>query len=227
MEIVEKPILFSGPMVRAILEGRKTQTRRVVKFPKIVNDTSDLRSAYPDGSGKGWVFWTAPKSDTTGKMTKSLYPEGGIPCPHPVGSRLWVRETWQGPILDEEEHESYREDGPEAFQSKERCLYRASGDSLEDLSDWEDWEPLKWRPSIFMPRWACRLKLEVTEVRVERLQEISEADAIAEGVLSYCKPDREVNPVMEFAALWRSINGPDSWQANPWVWAYTFKVVQP
>lgn len=154
-----KPILFSTPMVQAILKGQKRQTRRVVKPPKKSTDMP----------------------------------------PHRPGDILWVRETWQHTkILNL--HPSDEDYG---------YVYRADG------GDWEYIDGWKWRPSIFMPKEACRLWLKVTNVRVERLQSISEADAKAEGFDS----------VDSFFALWQKINGTESLAANPWVWVYEFEVI--
>lgn len=176
----ERPILFSGPMVRALLDGRKTQTRRVVK-PQPVDpfDGAQLRTAV------------------------SAYALAG-PCPYgEPGDRLWVRETWA-----------------KAGEQGDRVEYRA---------DTADPKAGKWRPSIFMPSWASRITLEVESVRVERLQDISEADARAEGVTPapFTKAGRAAHlvHVEAFESLWGSINGPDSWAANPWVWVVAFRRV--
>lgn len=208
----ERPIIFNGAMVRAILEGRKSQTRRVVKFGK-----------HPSGS------------------TNNQPPMNACPYGQP-GDRLWVRETWQGPMIPEDCMEEFHEHGREQFQSPGFCAYRASGDSAEFFDLAEDETVCRWRPSIHMPRWASRITLEVTAVRVERLQEISEADARAEG--SDClisdnttEADRSLLdlPLYEngspyrngFALLWESINGDGSWDANPWVWVVDFTRTQP
>ena len=222
----ERPILFSGEMVRAILDGRKTQTRRVVKpdpdatWGYLAGDDADGPPALEwahvtDGSlghsGSGWY------------STLSEYPDEGsfhFRCPYGApGDQLWVRETWR--------------DGQYAIGKEwdpdERVGYRASfvGDPA-----------LKWKPSIHMPRWASRLTLEVVSVRVERLQDITEADALAEGIQdggcnncgesSYPNPCGCANPeplyVDAFAWLWNSINGKRApWVLNPWVWVVTFK----
>ena len=165
----DKPILFSSPMVRAIQDGRKTQTRRVVKPPP------------REWFGKEWI-------------------EAKYKCPYPVGTRLWVRETFH-------------------HGTKDDIIYKADGDSGY----------LKWTPSIFMPRWASRINLEVTATRAERLQEISEEDAKAEGCLLYYdapnRVDRRHPKYSEnFHTFWDSINGKKyPWRANPWVWRYEFR----
>ena len=194
----ERPILFSAPMVRAILAGTKTQTRRVVKDRHIGQiDTSKL----PGPAG-----WSRP-----------------MPYGKP-GYRLWVRETWQS----HHNQNGERLDGLDDWKKHPReCFYRAdeSDPSTRPMSG-------RWRPSIHMPRWASRITLEVTGVRVERLQEISEADAIAEGVNvhpdHHGKPRTSIySPVQAYRDLWESINGPGSWDLNPWVWVVEFERVQP
>ena len=191
----ERPILFSAPMVRAILEGRKTQTRRVVKdlpadvFEEVGRDVLTGEYHFVKGA--------------LGYTRACRYGERG--------DRLWVRETWR-PAL---EHLS------ECTSSKD-VRFAASVSEAE-------WAISRWRPSIHMPRWASRINLDVIGVRVERLQEISEADALAEGALQpWTGLDRGSDTRTarsEFEALWASINGAESWAANPWVWVVEFKRV--
>lgn len=157
-----------------------------------------------------------------------------------AGRLMWVRETWQGPLWDE--------DGPfpENGYTPEYCEYRADGGNTPWFVDADGNEHNCWRPSIHMPRWACRIVLEIVTVRVERLNDISEADALAEGILAdsfeygvqryfrnYRLTDEEAStqqaltcPIESFRSLWESINGPESCAANPWVWVVEFKVVQ-
>lgn len=203
--MADKPIIFSGPMVRALLDGTKTQTRRVLKpQPEFRGGCGD----YHDAEEWGW-------EDECGAPVSVI-----DICPNGMrkGDRLWVREavTWV---------------------SAWGWRYRADNDDLAEKR--EAGEVGKWKPSIHMPRHASRLTLTVTDVRVQRLQQISEADAVAEGV---SKTDgitdahnhwvdmgggdlitgwdaREV-----FAGLWNHINGGVAWAANPWVAAYTFTV---
>jgi len=190
--VISKPILFSGPMVRAILEGRKTQTRRVVKPQPVGGDRI--------------VYDTFNEEFVVGRMRDSENAWTKLRPRFEVGSEMWVRETWNG-------------------TQGEGVAYRATEPQM-------DGEP--WRPSIFMPRWASRLTLTVKDVRVERLQDISEADAIAEGV-SWPDGAQDQNvrkwgvpqtARMAYADLWESINGTGSWDANPWVWVYVFEVKQ-
>ena len=211
--ITERPILFSAPMVRAILEGRKTQTRRVVK---------------PQPAGNVW------QDECSREWFVSGHGEAGdcaLHCPYgSPGTRLWVRETWQGPLLDEDQQQQWHEDGPELFRKPEFCAYRAT-DLLDGVD--EDGKDLGWRPSIHMPRWASRITLEITGVRVERLQEIHSADALAEGIQNLSDEWRvsygilgEISaqhPVRAYQLLWETINGPGSWDLNPWVWIVEFK----
>ena len=218
-EIKERPILFSAPMVRAILEGRKTVTRRVCKPQPSANAHTTCASGNPMGA-----WWE------TGKDI--------IHCPYgKPGERLWVRETWycdhfevmRGPYLkpDDLDIGEALDDGT--------LVYAADG-----LTPYEQEQPT-WKPSIHMPRWACRILLEITDVRVERLQDISEDQAQAEGVrlmrdgsdtwVSREGPGNLVTPwptaKEAFSDLWNSINGPHAWAANPWVWAVSFKRVTP
>jgi len=206
----ERPILFSGPMVNAILSDEKTQTRRVVTpQPKpFVQSTPDRHSpkhsqpyldAYcgeaktyenPRGMGRDWCWWT--RDDRPGATVAR--------CPYGFpGCRLWVRETWA------------------EFPSDGDWIYRA--DHVEDLTD-----KLRWQPSIFMPRRASRLTLEVTEVRVQRLHEISQEDIEAEGVIPACERAKCTCSRDMFRPIWDRLNGKRApWLSNPWVWAITFR----
>lgn len=183
-------------MVRAILEGRKTQTRRVCT----VTDLDDIRE---------------------GRVAQGL---GRFR----VGMRLWVRETWSwvGPGHSTRDLEFLRGEGPIDL------IYRADGS-----------ENGPWTPSIHMPRWASRITLEITSVRVERLQDISIADCLEEGVrcplCGYTATDSRLHldhaicerrghspsAIREYADLWESINGPGSWDADPYVWVIEFRQV--
>ena len=178
----ERPILFSGPMVRAILDGRKTMTRRVMK---------PQPEDYPYHHGLA-VYRVAKKCTY------------GVP-----GDLLWVRETWASDV-----------DGCPAGLS-----YRA--DHLDPRGDGPA-NPMRWRPSIFMPRWASRLTLRITSIRVERVQDITEADARAEGFKDVAgKYARGDEARIWFAELWDDINAKRGfgWDANPWVWVVGFEQV--
>ena len=201
----ERPILFSGPMVRALLDGSKTQTRRVVK-------------PQPDTAHDGEPYWFIGGYRVWGYRPAPAVPlrAGGNPLPCPYGQRgdrLWVRESFA---------HMYRYNAQPEKRAPEDVTYMA--DNLTP----DPYVYGSWKPSIHMPRWASRITLEVTNVRVERLQDISEADALAEGVKvhpdHHGKPPSSIySPVQAYRDLWESINGPDSWAANPWVWAIEFR----
>jgi hypothetical protein len=209
----ERPILFSGPMVRAILEGRKSQTRRVVKL----TDSGRVKAV---GSAMNWHL------DDPNAIKACPY---GMP-----GDRLWVREAWAvEQTLDDK--------APSKFH-RWATWFKADGAYLANspMRGFHTGRPRgKWRSSLHMPRWASRITLEITEVRVERLQDISEEDAKAEGMEwhdggeihhSGWRWDRSHGVVYEscrlaYQRLWESINGPCSWAENPWVWVVSFNRV--
>lgn len=210
--MAEKPILFSGEMVRAILDGRKTQTRRVIKPA-----TTSQAAKYFDPDLAQW-----PIDQGTGQREQCPYGQSG--------DTLWVRETWAVP--------SHLDDVPPREFSKWGVWFRADGTyaTLETHGPpygtrYPDESKGKWRPSIFMPRWASRITLEVTAVRVERVQEINDADAIAEGIIVTESADltglTTGQPTRDFKALWDSINEKRGygWESNPWVWVVEFAVV--
>ena len=202
----ERPILFSGMMVRAILEGKKTMTRRICKHQP------------PNG---------------VERIALDMW-DDGVKIHNPYGwkgDRLWVRETWSiishpAPLYGPPDNE---------------ILYRADFSYDASPLQWGD----KWRPSIFMPRSICRILLEIINIRVERLQDITEEEAIAEGIEPIPFADSKKKDNMftvttpegdkynyssnfktakeAFKALWQSINGPGSWEQNPWVWVIEFK----
>lgn len=204
----ERPILFSSAMVRAILEGRKTMTRRVIK---------DVDRA------------------------RHLNAAGNSGCPYgQPGDRLWVRETFFALGRWETRFNAKKRRDEWHFvdmtdPSENGYLYVADGISNTGafIKRRSDFEPMYWkRPAIFMPRWASRIDLEITGVRVERLQDISVDDCLAEGIdrsqigeMTYITMPSHMRE--RFKKLWESINGPGSWDANPWVWVVEFKRVQP
>lgn len=244
----ERPILFSGPMVRAILDGRKTQTRRAVK-PQWSADVDEV-SERPalDRVLKCMV------SGHSGEWGDDHGLDEVRRCPYgQPGDRLWVRETFAY-VRHSQNYESGGDDcffewdteiyGPKiAEHLNGNPRYSSFSAALCYAADGEDENPaelypstnldgkvvrpaeIRWQPSIFMPRWASRITLEITAVRVERLQEISETDAVAEGVLG--RGGDKSRARTEFMMLWRSINGPRSWDANPWVWVVEFRRVAP
>lgn len=218
----ERPILFAGPMVRAILNGEKTVTRR-------------LMNPQPTPSNMGGHSWPSPIHQTMLHVEQELQNGEGIwagladsACPHGApGDRLWVRETWycddyrvlRGPYLkpDDLDLDEARDDGT--------LVYAADG-----LTPYEAEQPT-WKPSIHMPRWASRILLEITAVRVERVQDISDEQCVAEGIgvtkhavgVKLTSPHDESVPRAMFRELWQSINGAESWAANPWVWVVEFR----
>lgn len=203
----ERGMIFNGEMVRAILDGRKTQTRRPVRFPHIDRD------AMCELSG----------NELSGELLAGNYRNS----PHgKPGDRIWVRETFQGPLFDYEQMESYLEDSSK-FEKPEFCQYAADGGPRPEYQDADDNLRHGWRPSIHMPRWASRITLEITGVRVERLKDLSEGDAKSEGITP---PSGGVFPGWEyrinFRDLWMSIYGADNWEANPWVWVIQFQRIE-
>ena len=209
----ERPILFSAPMVRAIIDGRKTQTRRIVKPQESIHGPCD------DGN----LYWIPaamqgdpdPNCKTVLAVNKCPY---GIP-----GDRLWVREThgfgWHDGVGG---YSALRPSGKQ-HDRPDRVFYKA------DYPDDDEKHGKRcWRPSIHMPRWASRITLEVVDVRVQRLQDITEHDAEREGAATcdHFADAKRGHPTQphetSFAWLWNKINGRDSWIANPWVWVVEF-----
>lgn len=184
-----RPILFSTPMVHAILEGRKTQTRRTCKHQ----------------------FWSHSELVDVNINKEFQKIDRNVSCPYGnIGDVLWVRESWQILLF---------KDAPTKY------LYKANPQH----------DAMKWKPSIHMPKAACRLFLRIKYVRVERLRDISEADALAEGIsvnahfyYDYMKNGLGFysSPIQSFFSLWESINGADSLQANPWVWVIEFERIE-
>ncbi|HGE8501493.1 hypothetical protein ACYZFV_01415 [Serratia ureilytica] len=212
----ERPVIFNGEMVRAILDGRKTQTRRVIKNQRM-GDCWSVKPAKSPLYERHSHDWWLP----TGTKPYSALPV----CPlGQEGDRLWVRETFM----------DLTGTGIEATTGKfEGFAYRADTPAGSYGDEVRKEYGLKWTPSLHMPRKACRILLEITAVRVERLNDISQEDAQAEGmeltgwVPSYSNPDNAgfdetLTPYDNFAMLWESIYGEESWGANPWVWVIEF-----
>ncbi len=237
----ERPILFNSEMVRAVLDGRKTQTRRVMK-----EQPGPVVEAFFNRPGAERILWVP----LTGPVGQGIQIGSPRPCPYGVpGDRLWCRETWA---------DVNTEDGPSLLYAADGRMRNwrefsetfgpdfGAGPSMDydaypgEYSMW--WSDLwyreernckddhHWRRSIHMPRWASRLTLEVVNVRVERLQEISQDDARAEG-MPPADPDELVSwkPVGWFSTLWDSINEKRGygWDVNPWVWVVEFKPTNP
>jgi hypothetical protein len=220
----ERPILMSAPMVRALLAGTKTQTRRVAKFDPL---QPGLNMAFtglePHCFGAGWALVSRGEGGCWNERTHPLFCPYGQP-----GDRLWVREAWMpDPPADGTWaytawagcRESRLSDIPERFRHPAFCNYSAS---------WLHGR-VRWTPSIHMPRWASRILLVVTAVRVERLQDISDDDARQEGVAEWAagalSPEGQETVCRQegYRMLWESINGAGSWDANPWVWVVEFR----
>lgn len=208
----ESPIIFNGPMVRAILAGTKTQTRRIVKpwEPRPGSNAVPADVSYlPD--------FTCYRAT----------------CPYGrPGDRLWVRETWSNDFANHYPHDVVwyaADDGRRhdiEIRNGVRGIYSPESGAFV---------PFRWKPSIHMPRSACRLILEIVRVRVERLQAISEAEARAEGIHQQSTTGwfsvagtggAGTTARAAFALLWQSINGPDAWEANPWVWVVEFRRIR-
>jgi hypothetical protein len=192
--MADKPILFSAPMISALMTSNKTQTRRVLKHGWAPENRI---VSLPDGPNKGLRV-----------------------VPHAAGDRLWVREAWRtGAGFDDLP--------PRNVPKGAHIAFEADADRARMTG--------KLRPGMFMPRWASRLTLIVENVKIERLQDISAADSIAEGVecatcaaikASACGGKGCFASLAAFRDLWNSINGPGAWEANPWVSAYTFRVIR-
>lgn len=242
--IKERPILLSAPMVRAILEGRKTQTRRVIRKQFSADaEPAEVAATSPEGgqiSGHSGLWW----DDAAACI------DDAIRCPYgKPGDLLWVRETWGDVNLEGAPGIAYRADDDVRDLMAEPSFHDEHGAFNYDderikpyafavwSSDLIGGVEGRWRQSIHMPRWAARILLEVIAVRVERLHDISEADARAEGARE-CDPasGREVllagpsqrgSFVLHYRDIWEQINGPGSWDANPWVWVIKFRRVEP
>lgn len=216
--MTEKPILFSAPMVRALLDGSKTQTRRVIKLPH--NNSLGVWEATTIG---GPSVKTSKGLSTIEEVAVWHTRTGdALLCQHgSIGDQLWVRETFNiNHVMSAKLPKSERADV--------EILYRATDlDYLKNM-DMEGWQG--WKPPIFMPRWASRIQLEITKIEVERLQDISETDAKAEGaktrdVVYPDEPPSDYSYFDQYKSIWESINGSGSWQSNPLVWVLEFKVI--
>ncbi len=204
-------MIFNAEMVRALLSGRKTQTRRIIK-------------PQPEATLSGSLYGKWLSRPLNGLLLPKIE-DIAIHCPFGVvGDRIWVRETFQGPLFDYDLMDSYCKD-PTPFEKPEFCVYKADGVPAPEFYDADDELHCCWRPSIHMPRWACRILLEITNVRVERLKSISDGDAIREGCSTADMMSGDCVADV-FARLWASIYGSDSWNANPWVWVIEFKRVE-
>lgn len=227
----ERGMIFNADMVRAVLNGSKTQTRRIMKVQPSTDFSPMNMELETDFTARWYTPGVVDKDGYLQPAKKQVFgvasEDEGYTCPFSaVGDRLWVRET---------------------FSVVPRTAYAASegvqqvicpDDSHEAAIFRAGWEHstggIRWRPSIHMPRWASRIALEITGARIERLRDISEEDATTEGVPPAPEfPETYLTPKGDYATakvafqrLWESIYGVDSWQANPWVWVIEFKRVE-
>ncbi|EBV3773780.1 hypothetical protein E1563_18540 [Salmonella enterica subsp. enterica serovar Richmond] len=209
----ERGMIFNAEMVNAILSGRKTQTRRPIKwkqtrFTEIAERDDGSLWPWAEDCERGGDIWFA--------------------CPYgEIGDRIWVRETWQviHDHIDESSHVEYRTYAPSIPKEKDRYWHTVYAEHFGDESREDRGFP--WRPAIHMPRWASRILLEITDVRVEKLRDLSEEDAKSEGITPSAGgvlPGWEYR--INFRDLWMDIYGTDNWEANPWVWVIEFKRIE-
>ncbi|MJN96019.1 hypothetical protein DNX92_05000 [Salmonella enterica subsp. enterica] len=201
----ERGMIFNGEMVRAILDGRKTQTRRIMK--------NQPAGDYPETPA-------LIRNVGTGFQWHGLYGESSIfNCPlGSIGERIWVRETFRV-------HSRATDVATLVYRASVRNSWTEQTHRVPVAVCNKPATPEKWTPSIHMPRWASRLLLEITDVRVERLNNISECDAKAEGGPTECTLIGD-KYFPGFRSLWKSIYGEESWDANPWAWVIEFKRVE-
>ncbi|WP_010246596.1 hypothetical protein [Pantoea agglomerans] len=267
----ERPILLNGDMVRAVLNGSKTQTRRMMKVQPSADFSPMNMELETDFTARWYTPGVVDKDGYLQPAKKQVFgvasEDEGYICPFgAVGDRLWVRETFatlgneDGCAIDWNDN-LIKEGGPDAARIyRASCEQRTGNYGLWSIPDDAPWKPHTenmqyegtWVPSIHMPRWASRITLEITGVRVERLQAINHDDSYAEGIhtevwdqtvvaKNYREPDsffqfwsEDMDHFVEmdelyrcsFGSLWQSIYGADSWQANPWVWVIEFKRVE-
>lgn len=238
-------MIFNAEMVRALLDGRKTQTRRIMK-------------PQPEPCPRGGYWWPSNVFKTMLHVEEEMQNGkggwGGLAgdaCPFgDVGDRIWVRETWatlgneDGCCVDWEGNLCKGDERSAARIYRASCEQRPGDYGLWSIPDDAYWKPHTkehkfegaWRPSIHMPRWASRILLEITDVRVERLNAINEHDAQAEGVAKlrggfwkHYQPgwtQHQLSARDSFVTLWKSIYGDESWNSNPWVWVIKFKRIE-
>jgi len=231
--MTEHPLLCRAPVVQSLLAGRQTQDRRPIKPQpaRCINDWTQDAEVGEVVMYRGWPHRLSASRGRNKRDAGELTPTRIHP-PWQVGDVLWVRETWGedyvGSYLTSHGSQGQYLNGPKA-----EVVYKADGHVMTEVGT-------KWRPSIHMPRWACRILREVTGVRAERVQEISEEDARAEGMeddewLEYIEYVGSVAGNVEhsmetlrdcFASLWNSLYGPDAWERNDWVWTTTFRRIE-
>ena len=243
----EHPIIFSSEMVRVILGGRKTQTRRVIKARNVFRCYLADKWHVNKNPISGWQVFPYPNipQEELDKLNQSAIRNNlpGFKCPYgQVGDRLWVKEAWRVGAWAEDSGQlalDYMADGycrREWITVADEDLFNRLWEQstmeaqkrfgIQERYAWKPGEsPCHWRSSIFMPRWASRITLEITDVRIERLQDISEDDAEAEGAHGYTNA---ASPIDFFICLWNSLNTKRNfgWDMNPWVWVISFKRIE-
>lgn len=236
--MADRPILFSAPMIRAILDGWKTQTRRVLKPqpPQWATFCQELKGLYVS---RGWApsgLWQWCEPETNPPQPLRRWPvhesgpmEGidyGMRMTYARGDLLWVREAWRTPInWDDRSPKQIEASCLEAGFERAWCPIQWEADGTRtNWADWREHGAGRCRVSMHLPRVFSRITLRVTDVRVERLQDISRGDAMLEGC-PFPNMKAGPNPRDWFRDLWNEINGPGSWKANPWVAAYTFEPI--
>lgn len=245
----ERPILFSAPMVKALLEGRKTMTRRIVKPEPVrsLERTEAISETFEIHRARGWRWKdTYVSDDLPGGLSAGIWERSPYGEP---GDRLWAKETWwhhgqwrlnwNGKPNDwhwdgwQPKNENAHLDDLRRFDRPDAGIVSTKDNREAGAMVW------RLRPSLYLPRWASRITLEVTDVRVERLQDITADDAVAEGIArepnqcgcEFCSRTSQMCPatatgvIEEFRDLWVGINGVESWASNPWVWVVSFKRV--
>lgn len=221
----ERPILFSEQRVRALLVGQQTQTRRIMKT-----------QAFGPGQDhhEGVHAFDVSANHLHGYKMMSMA-DISYQCPYgKPGDILWVRETWRGPMVPESDLAEYERD-PTPFRLPEYCQYRADSNELgQHVLSTPEAEEFGWQTAIHMPRWASRINLEITGVRAEKIQDISEDDIMAEGVQTdshflnnfFTMNVNSESPKEAYRKAWEKQYGATSWEVNPWVWVIEFQRVE-
>ncbi|MFS2221387.1 hypothetical protein [Pantoea sp. B65] len=216
----ERPILFSDQRVRALLAGQQTQTRRIMK---------SLAFTPGQDNHEGCYGFDVSSNHRRGRHMMEMA-DLSYQCPFgQPGDQLWVRETWRGPIVPKELLTEYAR-SPENFRSTDYCHYRADRSELGTSLDEEN-EQFGWQTAIHMPRWASRINLQITGVRAQKIQEISDDDIMAEGVQTdshflnnfFTMKSDAIAPQAAYKQAWEKQYGGTSWDVNPWVWVVEFK----
>lgn len=214
----ERPILFNDQRVRALMSGMQTQTRRIMKSMPLAPGQDNHEGCYGID-----VLSNHVQGNRVLGMGDLRYH-----CPYgQPGDRLWVRETWRGPVIPAVDMAAW-EASPDEFRQPRYCQYRA--DTSEFGND-QDFAEFGWQAGIHMPRWASRIDLEITDIRVEKIQHISEQDIAAEGIQSdahflnnfFTMHSEVQSPKDAYRAQWALQYGGTSWEVNPWVWVIDFK----